>query len=59
MADTPPRRVPINTLPLRKLLNVPVLPQVLLALVLYVVIHRYDNLVWILNLGRADRQEFC
>ena len=58
MADTPPRHVPINTLPLRKLLNVPVLPQVLLALVLYVMIDRYDNLVRILNLGRADRHEF-
>ncbi len=58
MADTPPRHVPINTLPLRELLNVPVLPQVLLALVLYVVIDSYDNLVRILNLGRADRHEF-
>lgn len=58
MADTPPRHVPINPLPLRKLLNVLVLPQVLLALVLYVVIDRYDNLVRILNLGRADRHEF-
>jgi hypothetical protein len=58
MADTPPRHVPINTLPLRKLLNVPVLPQVLLALVLYVVVDRYDNLVRILNSCRAHRPEF-
>ena len=58
MADTPSWHVPINTLPLRELLNVSILPQVLLALVLYVVIDRYDNLVRILNLGRADRHEF-
>ena len=58
MADTPPWHVPINTMPLRKLLNVPVLPQVLLTLVLNVVVDRYDNLVRILNLGRTDRHEF-
>ena len=57
MPDPPPRHVRIHTMPPRKLLDIPILPQIRLAPILHIVIDGDNNLVRILNPRRTERHE--